>query len=81
MRVVDRLRYCLFCAAIVGIWGCFEAFAISNPPYEVYPYFAKGTDNPPVNYMKVCEPGRTGEEFSGRYPEKSANLVALLRYL
>ena len=36
-------------------------FAISNPPYEFYPYVAESTDNPPVNYMKVCEPGRTGE--------------------
>ena len=39
-----------------------SAMAISNPPYEFYPYLAEGTDNPPVNYMKVCEPGRTGEE-------------------
>lgn len=36
-------------------------FAISNPPYEFYPYVAESTENPPVNYMKVCEPGRTGE--------------------
>jgi hypothetical protein len=37
------------------------AMAISNPPYEVYPCVAEVTDNPPVNYMKVCEPGRSGE--------------------
>ncbi len=37
------------------------ATAINNPPYELYPYVADATDNPPVNYMKVCEPGRTGE--------------------
>lgn len=35
--------------------------AINMPPYEVYPYLADSTDNPPVNYMKVVEPGRTGE--------------------
>ena len=62
MRIVDRLRSYFFCATIVGALGCLESFAISNPPYEVYPYLAEGTDNPPVNYMKVCEPGRTGEE-------------------
>ena len=35
--------------------------AISNPPYEFYSYVAEDTDNPPINYTKVCEPGRTGE--------------------
>ena len=35
--------------------------AITNPPYEVYPYVAESTDNPPLNYMKVCEPGVSGE--------------------
>lgn len=38
--------------------------AITNPPYEVYPYVAESTDNPPLNYMKVCEPGVSGEENS-----------------
>lgn len=38
---------------------------ISNPPYEVYPYLADSTDNPPVNYMKVVDPGRTGEAKAG----------------
>ena len=37
------------------------AAALSYPPYELYPYLADTTDNPPLNYMKVCEPGRTGE--------------------
>ncbi len=37
------------------------AAAMSYPPYEVYPYLADATDNPPLNYMKVCEPGRTDE--------------------
>ncbi|MBO7166340.1 MAG: leucine-rich repeat domain-containing protein [Kiritimatiellae bacterium] len=62
MRIVDRLRCYFFCATIVGSLGLLESFAIANPPYEVYPYLAEETDNPPVNYMKVCEPGRTGEE-------------------
>lgn len=35
--------------------------AISNPPYEVYPYLADAGDVPPVSCMKVCEPGWTGE--------------------
>ena len=35
--------------------------AITNPPYDLYGYIADSTDNPPLNYMKVCEPGRTGE--------------------
>ena len=38
--------------------------AITNPPYEVFPYVAESTDNPPLNYMKVCEPGVSGEENS-----------------
>ena len=37
------------------------AAAIAYPPYDLYPYIADGTDNPPLNYTKVCEPGRTGE--------------------
>lgn len=30
--------------------------ANSNPPYEFYSYVAGDTDNPPINYTKVCEP-------------------------
>ncbi len=37
------------------------AGATSWPPYEFYEYVAETTDDPPVNYMKVCEPGRSGE--------------------
>ena len=37
------------------------AGAMSYPPYDIYPYLADSTDNPPLNYTKVCEPGRTGE--------------------
>lgn len=39
-----------------------KVFGISNPPYDVYGYLSDATDNPPVNYMKVVDPGRTGEE-------------------
>ena len=37
------------------------AAATVYPPYDLYPYLADSTDNPPLNYTKVCEPGRTGE--------------------
>ena len=37
------------------------ASAITYPPYEVFPYVAESTDKPPLNYMKVCEPGVSGE--------------------
>ena len=40
------------------------ASAITNPPYELFPYVAESTDNPPLNYMKVCEPGVSGEAES-----------------
>ena len=39
----------------------FAAAAMTYPPYDLYPYLADSTDNPPLNYTKVCEPGRTGE--------------------
>lgn len=32
------------------------------PPYDVYGYLADAGDNPPLNYMKVCDPGSSGEE-------------------
>ena len=50
-----------------GLWTAFmmtvalAAAAMSNPPYDLYGYVADSTDNPPLNYMKVCDPGRTGE--------------------
>lgn len=39
----------------------FAAGAVDMPPYEVYPYMGDDTDSPKINYMKVCEPGCTGE--------------------
>ena len=48
------------CLAILLM--CRGASAMSYPPYDIYPYLADSTDNPPLNYTKVCEPGRTGEE-------------------
>jgi len=49
-------------ASVLAVAGwALTAAGINNPPYEVYPYVAEATDDPPVNYMKVVEPGRTGE--------------------
>ena len=42
------------------------AMAINDPPYEVFLYLADTTDNPPLNYMKVCDPGRS-EESNATY--------------
>ena len=62
-----RMQNKAVCWTVVDLWigACFAmlsvANAISNPPYEVYPYVADSGDSPPLNYMKVCEPGRTGE--------------------
>ncbi len=52
-------RKMFLAAAVVG-W-LMTAVATANPPYDLYGYLADSTDNPPLNYMKVCEPGRTGE--------------------
>ena len=46
---------------IVAVIMPMTAAAMENPPYDLYGYLADSTDNPPLNYMKVCEPGRTGE--------------------
>ena len=35
--------------------------ALEYPPYDVYGHLADETDDPPLNYMKVCEPGVQGE--------------------
>ena len=35
--------------------------AMTYPPYDIYPYVADSTDDPPLNYTKVCEPGRSDE--------------------
>ncbi len=40
---------------------CNAAIAISYHPYEVYPYVQDATDNPPLYFTKVCEPGVSGE--------------------
>jgi len=37
------------------------AVAAVYPPYDLYSYLADSTDSPPLNYTKVCEPGRIGE--------------------
>ena len=60
MRVAIPIGITIVAAA------CLQASAAgsgySYPPYELYPYLADSTDNPPLNYTKVCEPGRIGEE-------------------
>lgn len=48
-------------AATVSLFAACSALGVIYPPYEFYGYLAESTDNPPVNYMKVCEPGVTGE--------------------
>ena len=48
-------------ARIAAVMLPMTVAAITNPPYDIYPYVADSTDNPPFNYTKVCEPGRTGE--------------------
>ena len=46
---------------LLGWLAPVAAMAISYPPYDLYPYLADDTDTPPLNYTKVCEPGRPGE--------------------
>ena len=50
-------RLAIFCVCLLAL----RARAYEMPPYEVYPYLGDDTDNPKVNYMKVVEPGRSGE--------------------
>ena len=46
---------------LIWLMVAMVASAITDPPYELFPYVAESTDNPPLNYMKVCEPGVSGE--------------------
>lgn len=55
----NRLQLAL---ALCAFGFMMSSLGINYPPYEVFGYLADDTDNPPVNYMKVCDPGRTGEE-------------------
>jgi len=50
----------MFLAAAVTGW-LMTAAAMTYPPYDIYPYVADSTDDPPLNYTKVCEPGRSDE--------------------
>ena len=43
-------------AMVAGWIVPLAVLAMANPPYEVYPYLADAGDDPPLNYMKVCEP-------------------------
>ena len=58
MMSINMLK---FIASVAAIGIVTSAFAVNNPPYDMYGYLADATDNPPVNYMKVCDPGRSGE--------------------
>lgn len=55
------MRTWLKIVALCVVWCAGAVQGINNPPYEVFPYLADATDVPPVNYMKVVDPGRTGE--------------------
>ena len=55
------MRAWLKIVALCVVWCAGAVEGINNPPYEVFPYLADTTDVPPVNYMKVVDPGRTGE--------------------
>ena len=56
----DRPKLVVLAAALCWLVPL-AVLAITNPPYDLYGYLADSTDNPPLNYMKVCEPGRDGE--------------------
>ena len=49
-------------AALAVAGGAATGWGIDYPPYEVYGYLADAGDVPPLNYMKVCDPGAEGEE-------------------
>ena len=53
-------RWFAMLAALVA--GTATGWVIDYPPYEVYGYLADEGDVPPLNYMKVCDPGAEGEE-------------------
>lgn len=55
-----RRRWFAMLAALVA--GTPAGWGIDYPPYEVYGYLADEGDVPPLNYMKVCDPGAEGEE-------------------
>ncbi len=47
---------------ILGMSFVSHLWAYNDPPYYLFPYTADETDNPPLYYTKVCEPGRTSEQ-------------------
>ena len=48
--------------AVVAVGAAATGWGLDYPPYEVYGYLAEEGDVPPLNYMKVCDPGVEGEE-------------------
>lgn len=56
---MTRIKTVAVAAALLSVAGVVSADY--NPPYHVFGYLAESPDNPPVNYMKVCEPGVSDE--------------------
>lgn len=52
---------CLSAALAALLAATAAVRALDYPPYELYGYLADETDDPPLNYMKVCDPGVQGE--------------------
>lgn len=59
IRCAHTIPYCLG-GVVLQLTLSLAAFEM--PPYEVYPYVGDDADNPKLNYTKVCEPGRVGED-------------------
>ena len=52
--MANNLRCYLWRAGFgVSLGFALGTYAISNPTYDVYPYLAEGTDNPPLS-KKLC---------------------------
>lgn len=49
-------------AILVAVASTMTA-AIMDPPYNITPFAADSTDNPPLNYTIVCEPGETNASY------------------
>lgn len=60
-KIMKRIQFCrsVVLTAVGLLIG--SVGAMSFPPYEVFPYIGEDGDSPKVNYMKVCEPGVSGE--------------------
>ena len=60
---MERRWFSVVAAAALAVAGGVETgWGFGYPPYEVYGHLADAGDVPPLNYMKVCDPGAEGEE-------------------